>query len=938
MSPHNYVLVQSNTIDHKRLNRLGSLFYLFPCVNAGENQRSLSQKERMMERFMDVLVVQQELKSKHCRSDRTKDNDQNGLLHEKSNTKSVYGLKKDDFLTEIEHNTIEHLESNHRTKFIRSNPLSSSLSSDENYKKSLSLGSSMSLGSSTTGQSTTTTTMAAATQQNAFFPHHQASQATYFPQTASSSSSVANTMNKPMKKRSPRRVNQEGLGAAMGTMLNSKSPGLAAKMNTTQYMDMSPIPVSRTSHGGMISATNLLQQTPSRSSQSFQADEDENLPPGSAMKIDSPISTQENATLNLANEKNARRKAGSLGRLFGTELSQHCSTQDLEGYKTMPLGGGPSNATKHASLGCVFGGGESDTLTSKLNPKMITPQDMSVSMDSSSLLAIGDYSVEDASPSIHCRIRQQNHSSKQPSPKTQQPKLPKIHLPTGFDAQGSPVNSTARPNLFRRPSKDDSSPLGYGKKFASFNARSGTSAALAMGYNLDTTQGSPRSPASISRNSAGLAVGANDQQFMPGFGASEREGKILPCFSVKDDGLMRITAETLLNVLGGEYDQQMDGYQIIDCRFGYEFEGGHIQGAINLSTMDKVKRHFLQPEMESSIDESCPTSSSNRCLPPRSQSGKADLHGNKRKKVLIFHCEFSLKRAPSSALALRQADRALAHDYPNCHFPEVYVLQGGYSGFFTRFSGKACEPKAYVQMDDPQFQQNRSIELNGFRKQFSRHRSFTYGDSRQVNSDSNLMMPPPQQTNQRGAHQKAMTNYMIKEEDSSFDQSGGSPSALQASALMARRKGLMRHATASCALGSAPNLMTTNSRNDSLSTTSSSSLGMKPVLTNRMRSVQEGGEEKPVPTCVGDLSFDDSCSIGDDSITSFDGENGINDSPCAAATASSHSRRLPALAPGPRPPMMTSFSTSAARLPQFRAPRRTASSNSFVPAMSPMER
>lgn len=888
-----------------------------------------------METITDLQFMQrQEFNGRNCsNSNRTKDNDQSGLLHQKNNTKSVHSTKEDDRQLTDDKGKIEQIVTNHRSQTTPSNFLSSirsTLSFDElQFKSSISSGSSMSLGSST-GQPITTTTMAAATQQqNAFFQHHhhQSSQATYFPPTASTSSS-ANTTNKPMKKRSPRRANQEGLGAAMGTMLNSRSPGLAAKMNTTQYMDMSPIPVSRTSTNTIL----LHQQTPSKFSQD---DEDENLPPGSAMKIDSPISSQEVAALKLAAEKNARRKAGSLGRLFGTELSQHCSTLDHEGYKTMPLGGS-SNATKHASLGCVFGGGinETSTMTNKMNSTLVVPQDMSISMDSSSLLAMGDYSIEEASPSIQCRIRQQSHTSRQTSPKVQQGKLPKIHLPPGFDAQGSPVVSTARPNLFRRPSKDDSSPLGYGKKFASFTARSGTSAALAMGYNLDTMQGSPRSP---SRNSAGLGLGANDQQFMPGFGASEREGKILPCFSVKDDGLMRITAETLLSVLNGEYDQQMDGYQIIDCRFGYEFEGGHIEGAINLSTMEKVKRHFLQPELESSLDESYP-STSKRSLPPRSQSGKADLHGNTRKKVLIFHCEFSLKRAPSSALALRQADRALAHDYPNCHFPEVYVLQGGYSGFFNRFNGKGCEPNAYVMMDDPQFQQSRSIELNGFRKQFSRHRSFTYGDARQTNSDSNLMMPPPQQPNHRGIHQKAMTNNMIKEEDSSFDQSGGSPSALQASALMARRKGFIRHATASCALGSAPNMITTSRNNESTSTTSSSSLGVKPILTNRMRSVREGGEEKPAPTCVGDLSFDDSCSIGDDSIASFDGEHGINDSPCAAATANSHSRRLPALAPGPRPPMMTSFSTTAARLPQFRAPRRTASSTSCVPAMSPMER
>lgn len=180
---------------------------------------------------------------------------------------------------------------------------------------------------------------------------------------------------------------------------------------------------------------------------------------------------------------------------------------------------------------------------------------------------------------------------------------------------------------------------------------------------------------------------------------------------------MRVTPQTLVELMRGEYNDRLESYQVVDCRFGYEFQGGHIPGAINLSTVDQVKTHFLS--------EAGP----NGCgRPPRSQSGQADSYGNVRKPILVFHCEFSAKRAPSMALALRQADRGLAQDYPNCHYPEVYILQGGYCGFFSAFRG-LCEPNAYVQMDDPAYQDQRSAELNGFRKQFSRHRSFTYGDN-----------------------------------------------------------------------------------------------------------------------------------------------------------------------------------------------------------------
>lgn len=379
-------------------------------------------------------------------------------------------------------------------------------------------------------------------------------------------------------------------------------------------------------------------------------------------------------------------------------------------------------------------------------------------------------------------------------------------FPPGFDASGSPIapsaRSKARPGMHRRPSKDDSSPLGYGqsKRFMANNT-DGLSAC-----------NEPGSSVSPYRSAEGL----------PGFGASEREGKILPCFNVKDDGLMRITPSTLVEVLKGQYQGQTDGYQIIDCRFGYEYDGGHISGAINLSTMERVKRYFLQPD-------------NGQKLPRRSQSGKADETGEGKKKVLIFHCEFSCKRAPSMALALRQADRSLAQDYPNCHYPEVYILQGGYCGFFKTFAD-ACEPKFYVQMDDPKFQDKRSKELNGFRKQFARHRSFTYGDSNRVqlsHSDGMLLNNP------------SFVRTTIKEEESSFENSA-SPSAVQADAALARRK------------------VTTKGGSGGSGSSAFRGLGIKPVLL------------ASAPITAADLSF--GSSVGDSSF-----EGGPTESPCAAA-------------------------------------------------------
>ena len=54
--------------------------------------------------------------------------------------------------------------------------------------------------------------------------------------------------------------------------------------------------------------------------------------------------------------------------------------------------------------------------------------------------------------------------------------------------------------------------------------------------------------------------------------------------------------------------------------------------------------------------------------------------------VLVFHCEFSQKRAPFLWRALKDLDRLINHEnYPNIFFPEAYLLEGGFSQFQPAF-------------------------------------------------------------------------------------------------------------------------------------------------------------------------------------------------------------------------------------------------------------
>ena len=70
------------------------------------------------------------------------------------------------------------------------------------------------------------------------------------------------------------------------------------------------------------------------------------------------------------------------------------------------------------------------------------------------------------------------------------------------------------------------------------------------------------------------------------------------------------------------------------------------------------------------------------------------------------------------------------HVYPRIHYPEVYVLEGGYCQYY-RESGPRCQPPAYVRMDDPHYALARKEDLDQFRKgKFGRTKSYAYGEGK----------------------------------------------------------------------------------------------------------------------------------------------------------------------------------------------------------------
>ncbi|KAF3911806.1 hypothetical protein AA313_de0207609 [Arthrobotrys entomopaga] len=184
---------------------------------------------------------------------------------------------------------------------------------------------------------------------------------------------------------------------------------------------------------------------------------------------------------------------------------------------------------------------------------------------------------------------------------------------------------------------------------------------------------------------------------------ASRESQMLPCFSTEKDTLKRISRETMIEVLDGKYAEQYDKLKIVDCRFEYEFEGGHIAGATNINTLEEVEKVLLSMGSEAKLEA--------------------------KKTLLIFHCEYSAHRAPRIANHLRARDRHLnMHRYPALHYPEIYILEGGYSGFYANHKDR-CEPQNYIGMDDSRHKVLCEREMGKFRRntKFGRAQSYTFG-------------------------------------------------------------------------------------------------------------------------------------------------------------------------------------------------------------------
>jgi M-phase inducer tyrosine phosphatase len=130
----------------------------------------------------------------------------------------------------------------------------------------------------------------------------------------------------------------------------------------------------------------------------------------------------------------------------------------------------------------------------------------------------------------------------------------------------------------------------------------------------------------------------------------------------------RITPDTLADLLNGTYHEFVENFFVIDCRYPYEYDGGHINGAVNVKSPDELFNSFFEERFSNA--------------------------------VLVFHCEFSQNRGPEIAGLFREIDRDKNKlVYPALFYPNVYILDGGYREFFADHP-ELCDGGYTPMLDD----------------------------------------------------------------------------------------------------------------------------------------------------------------------------------------------------------------------------------------------
>ncbi|XP_072510252.1 M-phase inducer phosphatase 1 isoform X3 [Notamacropus eugenii] len=236
-----------------------------------------------------------------------------------------------------------------------------------------------------------------------------------------------------------------------------------------------------------------------------------------------------------------------------------------------------------------------------------------------------------------------------------------------FESSSTPSTMT-RPMLKRLERSSEDSPPGNTKKRKS-TVEEPTEETMKLNESLQ-----PVISQSPSTEETIKSILDNDQRDLIG---DFSKGYLFHTVSGKHEDLKYISPEIMASVLNGKFANLIKEFVIIDCRYPYEYEGGHIKGAVNLHMEEEVEAFLLKKPIRPTDD---------------------------KRVIVVFHCEFSSERGPRMCRFVRERDR-LDNEYPKLHYPELYVLKGGYKDFFLKCKSY-CEPPSYRPMHHEDFKED----------------------------------------------------------------------------------------------------------------------------------------------------------------------------------------------------------------------------------------
>lgn len=120
---------------------------------------------------------------------------------------------------------------------------------------------------------------------------------------------------------------------------------------------------------------------------------------------------------------------------------------------------------------------------------------------------------------------------------------------------------------------------------------------------------------------------------------------LLPVESSGHQELHCVSAHTVASLIRGQFGPAVEDFLIVDCRYPYEYQGGHIKGAVNLYTESQIQQAVHQASAGAQLSPRNASSWRMR-MRRRLSDSLPEEEGSSPRKLIIFHCEFSSERGP----------------------------------------------------------------------------------------------------------------------------------------------------------------------------------------------------------------------------------------------------------------------------------------------------